>query len=182
VGRKEHHRIMRVAAFDLSSKTGWAVWDGISKQPTLGTKEIVGWQYDAGTRLELYRKWLGAFIGAHRPQMIVIEGWFIAPHLDGATIGAQIGLCQFTQWAFKAAGVPCHLVTAGQWRKHWHGTAAGKGEWHKRKACEIATRLGWTYSDHNAAEAAGLLDYAICHIAKETTPWRDDWLLVGATS
>lgn len=169
---------MRVAAFDISSRTGWAVHDGVRAQPILGTKQIVGWTYDSGTMLELYRKWLGEFLRVHRPQMVCIEGWYIAPHLDGETIGKQIQLVGFTQWAMKAANIPCHLVTAGQWRKHWHGTAAGKGEWHKRKATRIGEALGWEGQDHNAFEAGGLLDYAITCIAKETTPWRDKALFI----
>lgn len=168
---------MRIAALDLSSKTGFASWDGVSDKPVLGTKQIVGWQYDAGSMLELYRKWLGDFFAIHRPDVIAIESWYIAPHLDGATIGKQIMLSGFTQWACKAAKIRCHLVTSAQWRKHIYGSSRGNGTDWKVRATQRCDHLGWTYQDHNSAEAGLILDWAVCTVAKMNPPWRDDLLM-----
>ncbi|MES2289311.1 MAG: hypothetical protein V4530_06185 [Pseudomonadota bacterium] len=170
---------MRYAAFDLSSKTGWGVWDGAREKPILGTKQIVGWDYDAGTMLELYRQWLGEFLRLHRPQRIALESWYIAPHLDGKTIGKQIMLSGFTQWACKAAKIPFHLVTAGQWRKTWYGSAAlPQGNDWKLMASHRCRTIGWDAVDHNAAEAAGLLDHLITQYGRETPPWRSEHMLM----
>lgn len=163
---------MRAVALDLSSKSGWAAWDGQSPNPVLGTKPIVGWAYDAGTMLELYRKWLSDFIKIHRPEVMFIEAWFIAAHLDATTIGKQVALATFTQWAMKTAGVRTHLITVNSWRKSYFGHAGGKAEYFKRKAMLYCDELGWAYPDHNAAEAAGILDHGLMVICRQQPPWR----------
>jgi Holliday junction resolvasome RuvABC endonuclease subunit len=169
---------MRFAALDLSSKSGWAAWDGQSPNPVLGTKQLVGWQYDAGSMLELYRKWLGDFFAIHRPDMIAVENWYIPPHMDATTIGKQIQLAGFTQWACKAAKIECHMVTSASWRKSWFGHARGKTEDFKRRALHRCDELGWAYPDHNAAEAAGILDWLITQKARQMPPWRSHPLFI----
>lgn len=169
---------MRYAAFDLSSKTGWGVWDGHAPQPQLGVKPIVGWDYDAGSMLELYRKWLGDFLRAHRPQRIGIEAMFIAPHLDAPTIFKQVALVSFTQWAAKAAAIPCTLIYSASWRKTWYGSATGRTDDFKIMAENRCRDLGWPAPDHNAAEAAGILDHLVTQIGKETPPWRSEHLFM----
>lgn len=169
---------MRYAAFDISSKTGWGVWDGHAPQPTLGTKTIVGWDYDAGSMLELYRQWLGEFLRAHRPQRIGIEALFLGAHGDFVTIGKQVALVSFTQWAAKAAKIPCSLIYAASWRKSWYGSANGRTDDFKNMAVNRCLDLGWNAVDHNAAEAAGVLDHLITEIGKETPTWRSTHLMM----
>lgn len=178
---------MRYAALDLSSKTGFAVWDGHTAKPLLGTKQLVGWDYDSGTMLELYRKWLGDFLRIHRPQRMAIESWYIPQHnrpgeqfkIDAVTVAKQIMLSGFTQWACKAARIPFTLVTAGQWRKTWYGSARlPQGNDWKLMATDRCRQIEWPAVDHNAAEAAGLLDHLVTEIGKETPPWRSDNLLM----
>lgn len=168
---------MRVAALDLSSRTGWAVWNGSAGRPMLGTKKLVGWDYDEGDFLEFYRLWLGDFLRVHQPELIAIERWFLPEHADGKTIGNQIGLSYFTRWACKAARIKSVYVTAAQWRKHAFGSAANNGTDWKRRATQRCDHLGWEYSDHNAAEAGLILDWAIVTVAKHNPPWRDDMLM-----
>lgn len=173
---------MRYAALDLSSHTGWGCWNGLAPQPTLGTKTIVGWSYDTGSMLELYRKWLGSFIAAYQPNMVAIESWYIPQHMDATTIGKQIAVSAFTQWALKKAGIEVHLVTSTSWRKSWYGTARGKTEEFKRKAVDRCRQLEWPIDDHNSAEAAGLLDYLVTEIGRETPPWRSNHLFMPIES
>lgn len=164
---------MRYGALDISSKTGWAVWDGHTARPFLGRKTLVGWSYDSGSMLEFYRLWLGDFIRIHRPDIVAVEGWIIAAHLDATTIGKQIQLAGFTEWAMKKAGIRCIPVAAATWRKTFHGTGRASGDEFKtwaKKRCDI---LGWEYEDDNAAEAGGLLHHAITQIGRENPPWRD---------
>lgn len=169
---------MRAAALDLSSKTGWAVWNGSSGRPELGTKQLVGFQYDNGTMLELFRKWLGPWLRMHEPEIIFIERWLIAGHMDGTTIGKQIMLAGFTEWACKAAGIKTVLVTSAQWRKFCYGKASlAPGEDWKTKATGRCRHLGWEFPDHNAAEAGLILDWGLCTVGKVNPPWRDDLLL-----
>jgi hypothetical protein len=170
---------MRYLALDLSSHTGWACWDGHTAKPLLGTKTLVGWNYDSGSMLELYRKWLGDFLRIHRPQMIGIESWYIPQHGDGATIAKQIMLSGFTQWAAKASGTPYKLITAGQWRKTWYGSSRRpEGNDWKLMAKDRCRKIGWDAVDDNAAEAGGLLDHLVTEYGKETPPWRSDHLLM----
>lgn len=168
---------MRVGALDLSSRTGWAAWSDPAARPTLGTKKLLGWDYDEASMLEFYRLWLGDWLRTFKPEIVAVERWFIAPHMDGATIGKQIMLAGFTMWALKSAGVKPCLVTSAEWRKHAFGSSRNNGTDWKRRAMQRCDFLGWDAIDHNAAEAGLILDWAIVQKAKKNPPWRDDVLM-----
>ena len=164
---------MRIAALDLSSKTGWAVHDGKRHAPLLGTKQLVGWGYDTGSMLEHWRLWLGEFFKAHDPELVAIEAWMLPQHGDGRTILKQAGLLGFTEWCCKISGRKVEIVYAASWRKTFLGSAHGKTDELKQKSLEACRALGWNPPDHNAADAAGVLHHAIDAIAKVQSPWRD---------
>lgn len=182
---------MRLAAFDLSSNTGIAVWDGVAGRPTLFTKKLVGWDFQPADFLELWRVYLGDFLKTYRPQAVMIESWYIPQHqsvdpvtgersgfkIDGKTVGNQVGLSYFTQWALKASGCKVHMVTAAQWRKHAFGSSRNNGTDWKVRAKNRCQYLGWDYKTDNDAEAALILDCLATSVLGLKTPWRDDMLL-----
>ena len=162
---------VRIAAFDISSKLGWAAWDGAAPRPVFDMKPVVGFQYDAGSMLELYRKWLGTWLRAYQPELLVIEAWIVAAHGDADTSAKLIQLSGFTQWACKTLGVATVLVPASTWRKEVYGTGRGtSAEW-KRKAKERVRSYGMSPPDDNAAEAVLILEYAIKRYGKTVAPW-----------
>jgi Holliday junction resolvasome RuvABC endonuclease subunit len=163
---------VRVAAFDISSKLGWAAWDGAAPNPVLDTKTLVGFQYDAGTMLELYRKWLGPWLKAYQPELLVIEAWIVAGHGDASTAAKLILLSGFTQWACHTQGIRSVLVPAATWRKTVFGSARGKSAEFKAKAMARAKHYGWHDIDNNAAEAGLILEYAAMTLVKVTPPWK----------
>ena len=173
---------MRIAALDLSSKCGWAVWEPGRARPLLGTKKLVGFSYDEGSMLEFYRLWFNDFLTTHQPDLLALESWYIPPHMDGATIGKQIMLHGMTMWRAKKRKVRVEKVTAAQWRKHAFGSSRNNGTDWKVRARERCDYLGWTYPDHNAAEAGLILDWAIVTQARLNPLWRDDILMAKAAA
>lgn len=183
---------MRVGALDLSSKTGHAAWNGTAERPVLGTKTLVGWQYDVGTMLEFWRRWLGDWIRTHQPEYVAVEAPFIPDHGGGDVILKQAGLFAFTMWAFKSANIRAEQVHSASWRKHFIGCGMldrrdsrvqrgeKPGEAMKRLAVMRARALGWDFPDHNAAEAGGILTWAINERLQLAAPWRDQGLLEAA--
>lgn len=171
---------MRIVALDISSKTGWAVYDDAAARPLLGTKPLVGWGYDEGTMLEHFRKWLGEFIQKHNPQMAAVERPFIPTHggkVDGVTVSRQHMLCGMAVWAFGAVGIQWHWAPVPQWRSHAFGSARNNGTDWKVRAKQRCDFLGWEYPDDNAAEAGLILDWLLVDKAKINPPWRDDVLM-----
>ena len=60
----------------------------------------------------------------------------------------------------------CHT-----WRRHFIGSGNLSGEDSKRAAMKMCDRLGWTYQDHNAAEACGVWHWGMArHFPKWNPP------------
>lgn len=182
---------MRVAAFDLSSRTGLAHWEPGMARPRLRTKKLVGYDYRVEDTLELWRLFLGSYLREARPQIVVIEEFVAAMYEDaknpdrvsvnGQAILRLAGLSTFTRWCCKMAGAKVVIATAGQWRKHVFGSARHNGTDWKVRAKQRVDYLGWEYDSHDAAEAGLILDYGIVTQAKLNPPWRDDALMATST-
>lgn len=167
---------MRSAAFDLSSLSGVARWDGVSDKPVLFKKSIIGWDGPIDEMLEGWRRWLGKFFEAHDPQLIGIEGMAMGSHGDAKTIEKQAMLAGMLIWACGVSGRPYYRYAPSTWRKEFIGFGQKPKTVHDdwkvlaRKRCKA---LDWDYqNDHNAAEAGGVL---VCMLNKHriATPWRD---------
>lgn len=166
---------MRAAAFDLSSVTGVARWDGKAEMPTLFKKSIIGWGGPIDEMLEGWRRWLGKFFEAHDPELIGIEGLAMGDHGDAVTIEKQAMLAGMLIWACGVSGRPYFRYAPGSWRKSYIGFGKRPKtvtyDW-KRLAIKRTEALGWDYEDHNSCEAGGVLH----HMLKQhhiVTPWRD---------
>jgi hypothetical protein len=174
---------MIYAALDLSSHSGWACWCSDTGRLRYGTKHLVGWEYDAASRLEFWRVWLNDWFKIHDPELIGIEGWILAAHNDAVTLGRQIALNEFTHWVIKRRGARSTSIAAGTWRKTWYGSAhrPANCDW-KHMAIDRVKAMGfappddnpsWLLSDHNTAEAIAILDNLIHAKGKHIPPWRD---------
>lgn len=168
---------MRLLTLDLAKHTGWAAFDGVSSMPLTGCKTLVGWGYAPADFLELFRKWLGDMVLAHRPQAVAIERWFLPPHLDAATIGQQIGASYFAQWALRATGAEVYTPTSAEWRKETFGKVAlAKGEDWKSKAVARVQARGFDVTNHNEAEAILQMDW-LATKKRINLPWRTERLV-----
>jgi hypothetical protein len=171
---------MRVAAFDLSSNTGWAVWDGVAPIPTLGKKRVLHWDRDEGLMIEEFRKWFGRFIAEHQPDVIAVEHPAMSnTHTDVPTIYRQAMIRGVILWGSHLLQKPRYSIPAASWRKTFIGFGTRrtpKGtpstNW-KRLARERCKVLGWDdLNDHNVAEASGVLDHVVTAELKIAAPWR----------
>lgn len=176
---------MRAAALDLSSRTGVAVWDGVSAIPRLQTKKITGYDFAVEDMLEFWRVWLLDFLKANRPELVAIEENVIQvyhdkedpnsrPSVNGQSVFRLCALSGFTRWACKKAGARIVCPTPNQWRKHAFGSARHNGTDWKQRARQRIDYLGWEADSHDAAEAGLILDWALCAVAKVNPIWRDD--------
>lgn len=175
---------MRALAFDLSSRTGWAAWDGVSPLPTLGKKRVLHFDRGEGEMLEHWRLWLGSMLAEHRPDVIACEAPAMGAHSDQPTIYRQAMLLGMVAWAAHVSGIPRHAIGPATWRKSFIGFGTrGKRvgvDW-KALALQRARALGADPPDHNSAEAFGVLDNLITVQLKLDAPWRaeeraDSWL------
>ena len=72
------------------------------------------------------------------------------------------------------ACIPCAPVAISSWRSRFLGTTKAtpglkgvyKDEDLKAKAIRACALRGWYVSDHNAAEACGVLDYGLASISR----------------
>lgn len=82
----------------------------------------------------------------------------------------QFGLTAVIMGTCEELGLPHYQVPIHSWRKRFIGTAKAlpglKGhratKWFKDQAIAACCKRGWLVDDHNAAEALGILDYALC--------------------
>lgn len=170
---------MKVAAFDLSSQTGWAVWDGVSAIPTLGKKRVLHWDRDEGIMLEHWRQWLGRFLREHAPEAVAVEAPALGNHTDAPTIYRQAMIRGFVLWGCHQLQIPTYSIPPSSWRKSFIGFGRipkGTGQTWKVLACKRCTALGWEYPDHNAAESGGVLNHLVTEILGITPPWAGDRL------
>lgn len=127
--------------------------------------------------LERFRLWLGKMLLEHDPQVIAVEDSAMGGHSDAPTIARQAMLRGMIAWAAHHKQVPLYAVHPSTWRKTFIGFGSrGKRaredcNW-KQLSLQRARSLGWSPSDHNAADAAGILDHLTFRELGLLTPWR----------
>jgi Holliday junction resolvasome RuvABC endonuclease subunit len=168
--------LKRVAAFDLSSNTGWSVWDGVADAPTLGKKRVLHWDRDEGIMLEGWRQWLGRFLREHTPEAVAVEAPALGTHTDAPTIYRQAMIRGMLLWGCHVSqpSIPVYSIPPASWRKTFIGFGKkpkDRTESWKQLACQRCNALGWDYPDHNAAESSGVLHHLLTVTLGLTPPW-----------
>lgn len=166
---------MRALGLDLSSRIGWAIWDGASPLPVLGKKRVLHFDRDEGFMLEALRQWLGSLLKDHAIEAVAVEGPAMGAHSDAPTIYRQAMIHGMVAWACHCLQLPRYSVSPASWRKSFIGFGArGKRRdvnW-KGLALQRARALGADPPDHNSAEAFGVLDYLLFIQLGLMPPWR----------
>lgn len=86
-------------------------------------------------------------------------------------VGRLLGLVAVAEMFADCIGAAIYFVHQQSWRRHFYGKGTGlRREQAKRASIERCRSLGWYPQDDNAADALGVLDYAI-HLNRIDAPW-----------
>ncbi|MEA3044555.1 MAG: hypothetical protein QOH47_2393 [Sphingomonadales bacterium] len=175
---------MSYLALDLSKRsTGWAHWAPGMAVPACGTWELGGDLTSAGL----------AFLRLHQRinevhSVTPLECVIYEKPLDPATMGRHssfdvafvlIGLAAHVDSYCEAKRIlRCSSAHQATWRKHFLGPMkrGTRSMSLKEFAVERCRQLGILPGKHDAAEAAGILDYRL-HLDGITPPWRMEHVL-----
>jgi hypothetical protein len=186
---------MKLFAFDLGSKVGWAFGDSDAHPPRIGVERVKrkGSSESPEIGAGYFARWLVAFMREHgRPDVYIVEQYMnpAASHNEGATVAqimlhgalnAVAGLYRIPVYPVAVATVRVHFcgrAYAVKWPRGHHRTDAEKKEAKratKRMVEERAKQLGYlprsyqvgVSDDRNEADAAALFDWGVAHVARQ---------------
>jgi hypothetical protein len=170
-------------ALDLSIRScGWAMWSPGQERPACGTWELasdVSWAARAFCRL--HRN----LLDLHKLEPIealTFEEAVPAHKLQGftnaVTLAAAAGLAAHAMSFAEALGIQWRSANIAAWRRHFIGKMprGTKTPDLKHMAMQRCRELGFDVQKHDAAEAAGLLDYQLS-LEGIIPPWRAEHVL-----
>lgn len=151
-----------ILSLDVATRMGWA-FGSPGSFPRSGSEQLAPAGASNGTIGRGLLRWLADFITVSRPAMIYYEVPMDPRHMGGKTTFATarilLGLPFLVETIAEARGI-FKLREAGvqDVRKHFCGEARPRD----KKAAVLARcrQLGWAPSDHNAADALALWDFA----------------------
>lgn len=169
-------------ALDLSVKSaGFAFWNEEMARPAHGTWELAAGVTHAPKAFVRLHRNLRDVNDATPIDEIVYEDtvppYMLRGHSDAATVKALAGLATHVESFSAAMGIPCRPVNQSTWRKHFLGSiprGTSRSDW-KHLAMSRCRELGFEPTKDDAAEALGLLDYAVS-LEGIIAPWRQDIL------
>lgn len=185
---------MTVLALDLASRAGWAAHSSGWAAPVFGEIDCRSPASEYGIAAELLRLKLAELHSEHGPfKFIVVEALPQPLHGNVASRDKIFALHVMADWFAHRTGATCRTLGIGQWRKIFLGAAptsysakTGKrvGGWRtdsaKPAAIKRCLEYGWDVgSDHNAAEALGILNAFLDMLPGHVLPWRDRLLMGG---
>lgn len=193
-----------VLALDLATTTGWAWHRPGMGRPFFGAFRLPGGAQDVGEPAAALEAWLvdlfGRVASSGAPVThVFFEAQHIAAKINVATVYRLIGLGATAEKVAFQHGARAYKVSISEWRKHFIGRGGGfkrdpatkkylPGENPKELAIQQCARYGWHTDVADAAEACGILDYALsitdagCREAGlpgYLRPWRDKLILGG---
>jgi hypothetical protein len=151
-----------ILALDVASKTGVAFGrpGGVPRLQTIdfrGEGELPG----------LYGRavaWMATTLRDEPPDMVVIERVVPPSGARGFTnhdtTMISIGMFGILCGIINCKSIRLELAAISTWRKHFLGRGNYPGVIAKQMAVDRCKLLGWSPPDHNAAEAAGIWDWA----------------------
>ena len=170
---------MKILALDIATVTGWACGDTtaflLAAQPAdraiYGAVRLNRRGLSWGAKFDAQYQALYDLAAQHTPCTIVCEAPFAG---KSTTTNRQIfGLSAIADMAFHNLGLmrghdiqAVYEVPPQTWRKHFLGKGRGPREEMKAAALTRCRQLGFEPDDDNAADALGLLDYAMHRFMK----------------
>lgn len=117
------------------------------------------------------RQWTGMMVKTQKIDLVLIEAAMPKVDRDHSyyTAFLLISLQAVIREAACSAGARVEPISCKTWRAHFIGNGNLDGETSKKLAMQRCDQLGYTYQDHNAAEAAGLWDYGVWTYCKRSS-------------
>lgn len=168
-----------ILALDLATRAGWAyaspagiaVWAGTALEaaatpPALGSVVYGSFTLpksgsDVGWFLGAYDDWIAERLDFYRPALVAFEAPWIGPQTHQDTARKLMCLAGHTEFACRRAGVQCREANNASVRKHFIGKGRGDRKTLKRLTMDACRARGWSPDNDDAADALGLLDYAV---------------------
>lgn len=152
---------MSILAIDIATVTGWASCSPIRS----GSVAFPG---DLGEFCWNFENWLQASIEKFRPIMLAIEQPIVVHgKTNFSTTSRLVGAYAIARKVAYDHELETIEATPSQWRKHFIGRGSAplgvlnKRKWLKAAVIDECCRRGWNPTDDNAADALGLLSYAM---------------------
>jgi hypothetical protein len=176
-----------VLALDLATTTGWAWHRPGMPRPYFGAFRLPGNAQEVGQAGDALERWLRDLFIVNKSEGGISHIFFEAQHLAGGkmnidTIYKLISLGGITEKFGYQIGAKVYKVHISEWRKHFIGRGSGFGsvkDAAKNMAVARCAEYGWHTDVHDAAEACGILDFALTMIPEYHRPWRDAVLMKG---
>lgn len=174
-----------VLALDQSpTATGFAIGQPCESRPRFGVFRLPPWNNNEGERLLAFETWLLATIAQHGVTNVFYEAPVEMGSIKSAEIDSKqkalIGCIQTNTYRALKREPP--QVFVASWRSRFLGTTKAppgltrpeqrRAEL-KRMALKACAMRGWLVEDDNAAEALGILDFALSTLDRKHQSSRD---------
>lgn len=146
---------MKILAFDLATKCGWAFKDN-GKKAKHGTETLENKKWDgAGVRFIKFNKMVHDLLERFEPDLVVFEG--VRRHRGTDAAHVYGGFMATLQTVCEGKGVPYTAYGVTEIKKFW----SGNGYADKNAMIKVARDRGYDPEDDNAADALAILFYAL---------------------
>lgn len=161
--------------------TGWAIGVPLDQRPAFGVFRMETWGAAEGARLLQFHRWLLDKCQSNGVHRIFYEEPVLPRHGNLDAIEKQLFLVGHINFVAALLKLPVAQVPIQSWRSRFLGTSkpppgltgdAGRKEL-KRMAIKSCAMRGWLVEDDNAAEALGILDYALSTVSHKHAGARD---------
>lgn len=164
-----------ILAFDCATATGWCAGEG-GTLPILGNVNMPrGDDVETGEFLDFWHRWLQRQFDEIKPTVIVYEGSFIHPNMNGGTMEKLIGLTNVLQMLSANRKIPYFATSPSHVKKIL--TGSGKSE--KPDMMRCAQKCGVNPKTYDEADAFGVWIAAVHHHAKQHQAMWDARLYSG---
>ena len=158
-----------ICALDLATNSGWAWWSDGMPKPRAGNIFLPD-TTDLGPWLSALYEWITLFGDKNK-----VTGFIVEKPLTTAGKEAKIFKLVSAAGVAKMAAFRCYATCEFIANKtmivHWLGSDEFKGAERKQRSVLACHTKGWpNVTDHNVADALGLLDYH-CHKNAIKVPW-----------
>lgn len=183
-----------VLALDIATTTGWALHFPGLERPYFGAFRLPGDARAVGQPADALERWMRDMCITMKARGGISHIFFEAQHISQKanidTVYRLIALGGVVEkFAFQIKA-HTYKVDISSWRKHFIGRGSGfkktpdkkaylPGEDPKELAVQTCADYGWHTDVADAAEAIGILDYALTMLPDYERPWRDRKILGG---
>lgn len=168
--------------------TGWAVGNTtVRTRPTSGVFRQRSWTKGSSGELSAtWEDWLYHMVDQYSVQAIFCEASILPPNAKGGRDSMMVRYAQFNMVGIVDRLVHRKKLQGGiidisDWRMRFNGatrrpkhmTMSQGTAWHKKNALAACAKRGWFITDHNEAEALGVLDYGMAAVDRAYASWSD---------